>query len=90
MNRTPAYWPARILLAVGIASTVAIVIGVVFMPTFRDPCLGCDDRTAFGLPMAVYAAAVAVAVPLIGLGLMIRLFRGPRDEPPAWRHRDRD
>ena len=34
------------------------------------------------------ALAVLVVI-VVGLVWMIRIFRGPRDEPPPWRYRDR-
>ena len=37
--------------------------------------------------LAVLVAALAVAV--AGLAWMVRVIRGPRDEPPPWRYRDR-
>jgi hypothetical protein len=35
---------------------------------------------------ALLVAALAVAV--AGLAWMVRIMRGPRDEPPRWRYRD--
>ena len=32
---------------------------------------------------------IGAALWLIGLLWMIRVYRGPRDEPPPWRYRDR-
>jgi hypothetical protein len=79
MDRGPAYWPARIMLGVGIVATLlAIVLAVVVVssPTsmFNDPSM---------VPL------VAAGVAAVGLVWMVRIFRGPRDDPPAWRYRDR-
>jgi hypothetical protein len=79
MDRGPAYWPARIMLGVGIVATLlAIVLAVVVvsLPTSMssDPSM---------VPL------VAAGVAAVGLVWMIRIFRGPRDDPPAWRYRDR-
>jgi hypothetical protein len=32
---------------------------------------------------------VALAVEVVGLAWMVRIFRRPRDEAPPWRYRDR-
>lgn len=80
MDRGPAYWPARIMLGVGIVATlltiVLAVVVVVSLPTsmFSDPSM---------VPL------VAAGVAAVGLVWMVRIFRGPRDDPPAWRYRDR-
>ena len=79
MDRGPAYWPARIMLAVGIVSTLlAIVLAVVVVSlstsTSSDPSM---------VPL------VAAGVAAVGLVWMIRIFRDPRDDPPAWRYHDR-
>jgi hypothetical protein len=79
MDRGPAYWPARIMLGVGIVATLLVVVlavVVVSLPTSMsgDPSL---------VPL------VAVGVAAVGLVWMIRIFRGPRDDPPAWRHHNR-
>ena len=79
MDRGPAYWPARIMLGVGIVATLlAIVLAVVVVSSPTSP---------FSDPSMVPLVAAGVAV--VGLIWMVRIFRGPRDEPPAWRHRDR-
>jgi hypothetical protein len=67
------------MLGVGIVATLlAIVLAVVVvsLPTSMssDPSM---------VPL------VAAGVAAVGLVWMIRIFRGPRDDPPAWRHHDR-
>jgi hypothetical protein len=67
------------MLGVGIVATLlAIVLAVVVvsLPTSMssDPSM---------VPL------VAAGVAAVGLVWMIRIFRGPRDDPPAWRYRDR-
>jgi hypothetical protein len=80
MDRGPAYWPARIMLGVGIVATLlAIVLAVVVVVSWptsvsSDPSMG---------PL------VAAGVASVGLVWMVRIFRGPGDDPPAWRHHDR-
>ncbi|MEW6225243.1 MAG: hypothetical protein AB1627_11500 [Chloroflexota bacterium] len=92
-HRTPAYWPTRVMLAVGILATAAVVVLAAAVagigPLAQGPCFGCDDPEVFGLTLraSVVQAAVAVGLALFGLVWMLRIFRGPRDEPPAWRHR---
>jgi hypothetical protein len=39
------------------------------------------------IPRHVALAIAAFVVPVVGLFWMIRIFRGPRDEAPAWRYR---
>jgi hypothetical protein len=79
-HRTPAYWLTRIMLAVGIAVVLFAGQAILFEPVFmiHRPRL-VDDP----LVLAGFLAMV------VGLIWMIRIFRGPRDEPPPWRYRDR-
>ena len=68
---SPAYWPMRILLSIGIASVALIVLWGVLVD---GPLL---------------SRVLAVAVPVLGLFWMIRVFRTAEGEPPPWRYRDR-
>ena len=80
-ERTPAWWPARILLAIGIGSVVigpVFIVGVLLL-AFFDPAFDWQPN------IAVLGGAVVVMVG--GLVWMIRIFRGPSDEPPPWRYR---
>ena len=89
---TPAWWPTRILLAVGIGAVLTIGFGVWFgsQGEFRSGGGVTDDRLSLlGLPFDVVIYGIASLVALVGLVWMIRIFRGPRDEPPLWRYRDR-
>ena len=95
MNRTDhaaAYLATRILLAVGIASCMAIALAVVTgFGVASGPCVSCDDRaTLLGLPARVAISFVVVAPSVIGLVWMLRIFRVARHEASAWRHSDRD
>jgi hypothetical protein len=91
-HRSPAYWPTRILLVVGIAAVAAIGLGLlapIIPEGFSDPrpavILGPLE-----IPAAVFISVVWFVLPVVGLIWMVRVFRGPReDEPPPWRHRDR-
>ena len=79
MDRGPAYWPARIMLGVGIVATLlAIVLAVVVVSLSTS--MSSDPSM---VPL------VAAGVAAVGLVWMIRIFHGPRDDPPAWRYRDR-
>jgi hypothetical protein len=54
---------------------------------------GGYPRWALGplaLPSNVVVALSALAIAVAGLVWMVRIIRGPRDEPPSpWRYRDR-
>lgn len=80
-HRTPAYWPTRILLGVGIVATAATVGLTLVVAAAR--------RSMFGPPSADLVLFAAPVLAVIGLAWMLRIFRGPRDEPPPWRYRDR-
>ncbi len=76
------------MLAVGFIATAAVVaLGASVL--MEPPCFGCDYPVVLGLPSNVMQAALALAFAAVGLAWMIRIFRGPRDEPPPWRDRDR-
>ena len=85
-HATPAYWPTRILLAIGFVATgIALTLGLapVTGGMFGPP------PTVLGLPANIVLTVVGLLPAFVGLGVMVRIFRGPRDEPPAWRYRDR-
>jgi len=85
MNRTPAYWPARIMLAVGIGATLAVVL---LAPLLLVPHGLTNDRPQMlGLPANAVWAAVVVGLAVVGLLWMIRIYRGPSEESSDWRHR---
>jgi membrane protein implicated in regulation of membrane protease activity len=88
-GKAPAYWPTRILLAVAIIATgivVAFALGsAIWAPIFS----GSSGPIYWEMPNNVGLAVVAAAIAVVGLIWTIRIFRGPQDEPPAWRHRNR-
>lgn len=88
-KRTPEWWRVRFQLAVGIGLT--LLVGQLGLDRVMTVCFGGCHGSAVGpLPswdFAVLVAALTVAV--AGLVWMVRITRGPRDEPPLWRYRDR-
>ena len=87
-DKAPAYWPTRIMLAVAIIATAIVVVFALWSAFLAPPTFGDGRRGVLGLPAGVlllFPAGIAV----IGLAWVIRVFRGPRDEPPPWRYRDR-
>lgn len=89
MHRAPAYWLTRIILGVGIVFAAATALLAWFEVSVASGCLGCNGPDGFGLPSYILEAGVALVPAGVGLIWMVRIVRGPRDEPPAWRHRDR-
>jgi len=89
-NRTPAYWPTRILLAVGILATVFAVGFALLIASqvSRQPFTMGGPLDILGLPPHVVIAFAFAGIAVIGLVSMLCIFRGPRDEPPRWRYRD--
>jgi hypothetical protein len=79
-HRTPAYWPTRILLAVGIAAVLLTGVMLLMEPTSMG---GGPRMVEKPLVRAGFLAMV------VGLVWMVRIFRGSRDEPPASRDRGR-
>ena len=76
-HRTPAYWPMRITLAAVLLLPV-VLLGLLALrswPPMTDGWLA--------------TIAVGIALWLIGVVWMLRIFRGPVDELPPWRYRDR-
>jgi hypothetical protein len=86
LDKAPGYWPTRIMLAVAFA-----VVGfeLLLAPAFLwEPMF--DSRVSlFGVPQGVVVFFTCVGMSLAGLARMVRVYRGPRDEPPPWRYRDR-
>ena len=85
-NRTTAYWQTRSLLAVGF---IAMVVALPLSLERATDLAWVSWPAVLGLPAPVVVLLVGVALGLFGFAWMLRIFRGPRDEPPAWRYRDR-
>ncbi len=86
-HRTLRYWPTRIMLAVGVIATAAVVLGAKAADRAVLRLRPLPD--VLGLPSTVWLAISSIALAVVGLVWMVRIFRGPRDEPPDWRYRDR-
>jgi ABC-type transporter Mla subunit MlaD len=79
-TRTRAWYATRILLAIGIAAVLLAGAMLLLEPS----SMGGGPRMVEN-PFVLAGFLIAV----LGLVWMIRIFRGPRDEPPPWRYRDR-
>jgi hypothetical protein len=79
-RRLPASYPARTLLVIGIGAVLSAGWLFIAEPTFMI------SRPRMWESPLVVAGFLGM---LVGLAWMIRIFRGPRDEPPPWRYRDR-
>lgn len=90
-KRTPAWWWVRLELLTGIVLTV--LIGYLGFDRAMEVTFGFGDRITVGpLEMSARVAAMntALVIAILGLIWMVRIIRGPRDEPPPpWRYRDR-
>jgi hypothetical protein len=80
-RRTAGWYVTRLLLAIGIGTFLLVAVLLLLEPTF----MGGTGRRMSDEPL-VLAGLVAAGA---GLVWMIRIFRGPRDEPPPWRYRAR-
>ena len=87
-EKAPGYWPTRILLTIAITVTALTVAFALIGPTLAESVT--DDRpSVLGLPAGLVQPVLAIGLAFVGLVWTVRIFRGPRDEPPPWRHRDR-
>jgi hypothetical protein len=88
-GRTPNWWFVRFQLAAGIGLT--LLVGRLSVELAMTMCFGCNPPAPWPLPLppSVVVAVVAFAIAVAGLAWMVRILRGPRDEPPRWRYRDR-
>jgi hypothetical protein len=87
LDKAPGYWQTRFLLAAAIIATIAVVFAA--SPAFwPSPTFGGGPPRVLGLPSYVVLSVLAAGTAVIGLVWTVRIFRGPRDEPPPWRYRD--
>jgi hypothetical protein len=79
-------------LGVGVLVAVAAV-ALAVVSAFPPETMGGGTRLIpigpLALPESLVVSAVAGATALVGLAWMLRIFRGERRDPPAWRYRDR-
>lgn len=87
-DKAPAYWPTRIMLAIAIICTALVVAGAIWS-WFWLPQTFSRPATVWGVPNTVIINVLSAAMAVIGLIWTIRIFRGPRYEPPTWRYRKR-
>jgi len=80
-KRNGGWYATRLLLAIGIATFLLVVVLLLLEPTF----MGGTGRRMLDEPLVLAGLVTALA----GLVWMIRVFRGPRNEPPPWRYRNR-
>jgi hypothetical protein len=88
-TRTPAWLVVRLELMLGIGLTVVIGLWVVLWTPSAS--FGGGDRIPIGpleMPASLFVPIMALVMAVVGLIWMVRIFRGPRDEPPPWRYRD--
>ena len=91
-DRTFEYWPTRILLCLGVMGTV-LVVGFAITFAFPPAMMGGDHTMAaigpLSVPQTAVVGFVAGVMALTGLVWQVRVFRGQRETPPAWRYRER-
>jgi len=88
-DKAPAYWPTRILFAVAIIATGIVAAFALWLAFWAPTFIGSSGTSYWEMPNNVGLVLLAAAIAVVGLIWTIRIFRGPQDEPPAWRHRDR-
>ena len=84
-KRTRGWYATRFELALSIAVVFAVFLALAFPPTY----MGGDGRSPWESPLLVLLAVAAFLVMFVGLAWMIRIYHGPRIDPPSWRYRDR-
>ena len=88
-RRTRAWWLVRLELAAGIG--LALLVGQQVLDLTHEMGLARSEVTLgpLALQSVAFVALSALAIAVAGLAWMVRILRGPRDEPPPWRYRDR-
>lgn len=85
---SPAYWPKRILLAIGVLSVAVILVWGVAAPLPADIEPLNLEFGPVSIDCVLLGRGLAVGVPVLGLLWMVRVFRESEGDPPPWRHRD--
>lgn len=89
-TRTRAWWLIRLELALGIAMT--LLVGWLGFDAATEVRVGNPSAHPLPLPLPPHAMVFlgTLAIAIVGLVWMVRIIRGPGDDPPArWRYRDR-
>ena len=81
-KHTRGWYLTRIELAIGIAAVLFPAFLFLAAPGFIGPGFHETEAAFIFIPVAGGLGIV------VGFAWMVRIFRGPRDEPP-WRYRDR-
>ena len=87
MNRTRAYWPTRVILALGIVGS-AVAVALAIWYGFPEHSR-IEPNVVDGVPNGVLLSAVAIGLAVVGLAWMARIFVGPGEATSRWRYRDR-
>jgi hypothetical protein len=83
-KHTRGWYLTRIELALGIGAVLFALWATTYDPMLSHPYI---EPRPVGLADVIVPAGLVVM--LAGLAWMILILRGPRDEPPRWRYRDR-
>ena len=81
--RTAAWWWSRLELTIAV---VVIAVEVSSLGPYFEVKSG-NPATVPGLPSGVVVLTIGFTLAIGGLVWMLRIVRGPRDEPPRWRYR---
>jgi len=81
-GRTWRWWAVRFELALGLAAV--LLVGRLILSLGEPMFDGSPTPTA--VVLSLWAVWVMMVV---AFAWMVRIARGPRDEPPPWRYRDR-
>lgn len=90
-GKTEGWWLTRGELALGIFVTLSTAWYALTDLLPPPGCIGCAWTGNWPLPVPPELSIVTVGLlgMVAGLAWMVRILRGPRDEPPPWRYRDR-
>jgi hypothetical protein len=75
-----------VLLAFAILAPLAAFL---FLSTWLSGTMGNPPNVGQVAPLVLLILAVGVVLWVAGVIWILRIFRGPSDEPPPWRYRDR-
>jgi hypothetical protein len=84
-RRTRGWYLIRLELAIGLAAVLVVPLLLLVSPSARYGMFVADRAITWAPSLFVLLAGFAGM--LVGLVWMVRIARGPRDAPPAWRYR---